>query len=545
MKKNKLFLIISFIIKALIIKEINCFKCGADQLKINPGILNIAEKDTKRKLDIEYQPLKIKVDYSSFNKTESISEESFNTAKKLIDETVKEFQKFLLIKHISINLSKLENEIKYRCNLETIDENYETFLMENDLVIFPFFDSIKTNTLAAAKYCLTTSDFRPIFGVLYINSNLAFDMQNSDLYVKNLLLHEITHILLFNPNLFNKLGMTQKIIKDGKEITVIKSPKVLQKARQHFNCESLLGLPLENQGESGSAGSHWEARYMLGDYMISTDYMDVVLSDISLALFEDSGFYKVNYYSGGLFKFGKNKGCDFLNEKCLINEEPLFEEFCSISNQPMCSSSRINKGNCLIYIFEDISIPKEYQYFSNPNYGGFQASNFCPVSHTQSYKIYNAYYPTNCKYGLKNSYYYYGEEIGDNSFCFISSLLPKSSKIKEKHQALCYRVECDNNSKQIIVHIGYLTLYCPKNGGIISNPSGFKGEIICPRYIDICDFEQNIICNDLFDCINKKVKTDNESYIDDLTFFKYEEMKLSAKNNKNILIKLFLLLLFF
>ena len=54
---------------------------------------------------------------------------------------------------------------------------------------------------------------------------------------------------------------------------------------------------------------------MLSDYIIYTDYLDLVISDITLALFEDSGFYKVNYYSGGLFKFGKNKGCSFFHNK--------------------------------------------------------------------------------------------------------------------------------------------------------------------------------------------------------------------------------------
>ena len=50
---------------------------------------------------------------------------------------------------------------------------------------------------------------------------------------------------------------------------------------------------------------------MLGDYMCADfDYREVVMSNISIALFEDTGYYKVNYYSGGLFKYGKNKGCD-------------------------------------------------------------------------------------------------------------------------------------------------------------------------------------------------------------------------------------------
>ena len=113
--------------------------------------------------------------------------------------------------------------------------------------------------------------------------------------MKNLIFHELTHVLVFNPELMKELGMTNTKIFDGSFITFVNSPRVLTAARQHFNCTSLNGVPLENQGGSGSAGSHWEARYLLGDYMISSDYFDNVISDITLALFEDSGIYKVNY----------------------------------------------------------------------------------------------------------------------------------------------------------------------------------------------------------------------------------------------------------
>ena len=173
-----------------------------------------------------------------------------------------------------------------------------------------------SNVLAAAAFCLVSSERkRPIAGVLYINPNLSFDRKNTDIYMKRILLHEITHILVFHPELLKSLGLIKKI----NDVSYITAPKALSKARQHFNCASLTGIQLENQGSEGSVGSHWEARYMLGDTMISTNYIEQAMSDITLALFEDSGFYKVNYYSGGLFKFGKNKGCKFFNRKCLYN----------------------------------------------------------------------------------------------------------------------------------------------------------------------------------------------------------------------------------
>ena len=52
-----------------------------------------------------------------------------------------------------------------------------------------------------------------------------------------------------------------------------------------------------------------------------------VISEFTLAYLEDTGYYKANYYTGGLMRYGKNKGCTFIKDKCVINYEinPEFE----------------------------------------------------------------------------------------------------------------------------------------------------------------------------------------------------------------------------
>ena len=55
-----------------------------------------------------------------------------------------------------------------------------------------------------------------------------------------------------------------------------------------------------------------------GEYMNRYFYdMEPVISEFTLALFEDLEFYKVNYYTGGLMRYGKNNCSDFLNKKCI------------------------------------------------------------------------------------------------------------------------------------------------------------------------------------------------------------------------------------
>ena len=89
---------------------------------------------------------------------------------------------------------------------------------------------------------------------------------------------------------------------NGIDRKVIKSPKVLEAAKKHFGCNDVKGIELGNLG--GTDGS--QARIMLGDFMIGETYGENVISEITLALFEDSGWYKINnLFTGGLFKYGK------------------------------------------------------------------------------------------------------------------------------------------------------------------------------------------------------------------------------------------------
>ena len=45
-----------------------------------------------------------------------------------------------------------------------------------------------------------------------------------------------------------------------KVIQVMVTPRVVQEVRKHFNCPQLEGAELEDQGEDGTAITHWEKR---------------------------------------------------------------------------------------------------------------------------------------------------------------------------------------------------------------------------------------------------------------------------------------------
>ena len=512
-------------------KNLNIYRCASNKLKIEPLQLNFTENEGKRRLAKEYSTIKFKIDYSSFSKPSSMSDDTYNKIKNSIEDAVSEFQKFLKVQHTDIDLIGKEESIKKACNINSIGIDYGTYLNDNDIILFPTFnDNLDSKEAAASRLCLTHgSTPRPTAGALQINPNINYNMANTDTFLKKIFFHEITHILVFDVKLLRQLGM----LTSKNSRTYVTSPKVLSKIKRHFNCSSLSGMPLESQELNGvSYNNHWDARYMLGDYMIPAFYPDLVISEITLALFEDTKYYKVDYYTGGLFKFGKNKGCDFINKNCIINNEPLSEEFCNSFETPICSTSRITKAHCIIndYINYNITIPIQNRYFENQNHGGHYFADFCPVPDTSNSD--SDYYPNNCRFGQSNLPSEYGEVMSDTSFCFISSLTPPSFEYNVSMRSMCYKVECHRDTKQIVVHVGETTFICPTNGGITSG-NGYKGILTCPKYYDICDTETNQLCNDMFDCLSKKIESSDDSFDmnKNITFDRYIP-QISAPNIK-------------
>ena len=522
MKGAKIFILALILIN---IETILGGPCGADKLKISPKPLDLkvnkAIPITKTTAD-GYTPIKIGYDFTTLKRPSSMTTSTYSLVKSLLQQTRVEFSKFVQVQHTNFDLSGRADDIKELCELDTIGAGYADFLVNNDVIIFPQFDSdLGSNVLAAAAPCIVTNSNRPYGGVLYINTNLNFNKGNTNQYLKNILLHEITHILVFHPYFFTELKLNQT---EGSNSYII-SPKAVAKAREHFDCSSITRIPLENQGGTGSVGSHWESRYMLGDYMISTDYPDQAISDITLGLFEDTGFYKVNYYSGGLFKFGKGKGCEFFNKDCIENEKATFEEFCDTANAAMCSSSRTLKSSCYLTTYTS-SIPTAYQYFSDPRKGGFPAADYCPVpyqAHSSS-----TYFSNHCQIGSSSLSSEYNEKIGFDSFCFMSSILPSSSTASTSQIPICYEVRCDADKNQFTVTIGSSEIACPTEGGTVNAPSGFTGSIVCPKYSDIC-LSDGSVCNEMFSCFTNLATHDNYNY--QVTYGDYEGEALEDDDN--------------
>ena len=506
------------IIFFLIIEIINGkrLKCGNGKFNHKPPkIIEDKTKSYKRSLSNNFSQMKIKVDYTQLKIDTKDNENIYEITKKSLDLAIHYFEQLLSVEHYKITHFYPEDFESF-CNIDNVDQNCTAWYNDYDLILFPSFDidSQDNDIYASASPCLLLFK-RPIAGRIYITNNFNFNKENIVIFLQTILFHEITHVLVFEPNLLNSFGAIKNEKVNNETKYYINSPLALEKARLHFGCESLEGIPLEDQGGEGSIGSHWEGRYMLGDYMVSVNYQENTISDITLALFEDSGWYKVNYFTGGLFRFGKNKGCEFFEKTCLVDHKAEFSEFCHKSKEPKCLASHLSHGECYIgdYKDEEEEIPEKYQYFKKSSLGGLFNVNYCPAADAYFKSDYKEtyYFETNCRYGASlNLFSHYGEVIGNKSLCFESSLVPRYSPQPHKWRSICYEIKCDRINKNIIIFINDLNLTCPYNGGIIKKVKGFKGKINCPDYNLVCT--SDIWCNEMFECIDKKSVTDDSTY---------------------------------
>jgi hypothetical protein len=553
--KNIVFIFIFFI--AFIIKVFeNKRVCGIDLLK-KPKRVLVKQDDSQGRFlkEDNWEPIRIHLDFSYLeNNVGRISKEDMiDLTEKIMPKTQEIFQNLLKVKRIKGRL-KLNAPT---CETFPIPERYHDSGegVEADLVIFVLIDEsgffAENRIEAAAIHCLQHYETRrPLAGYIQFKQNLNVTNSTALDYMVWLAVHEVSHILAINDALYddyiNASTMVphgysriigKKILPNGKKMNFIRSPKVLEKARSHFNCPTLDGVPLEYNGGPGTAGSHWSKKYMNTDYMIGDSYGENLISDITMALFEDSGWYKVDFQMSNLFLWGRGKGCDFFDKKCIERPNNRIttqfpDEFCTKLNYPTCSVSNVFRGECRARRFKE-ELNTYERYFEDPKVGGVdQLTDKCPIAVED--KGDQSYYGGSCRVGDRSNVNNSLEKVCPECACFMSNLRRedederKSSlskmrfKMKFKNQTLnssknstnetsdyslmkrtsrdetefdedpklttndllasCYEFRCDG--EKLYVKVLNREYICPSNQEI--KMKGYFGRIKCPVNENLC-----------------------------------------------------------
>ena len=166
---------------------------------------------------------------------------------------------------------------------------------------------------------------------------------------------------------------------------------------KHFGCDKLSGAELEDQGEEGTALTHWEKRLFENEAMTGTHTQNPIYSRITMALMEDTGWYFPNYTMAEELKWGKGLGCDFALKSCKewmesrrkagksihpycnkVKRDPLETE-CTDDRSSVALCNLVHHGHVLPPPFQNFDTIPHVSSAEAGYYGGSVAlADYCP-----------------------------------------------------------------------------------------------------------------------------------------------------------------------
>ncbi|XP_019850941.1 PREDICTED: leishmanolysin-like peptidase [Amphimedon queenslandica] len=434
-------------------------------------------------------------------------------------------------------------------------------LEDTDLALYVYGVSLfcGASTIAYASSCQLEDQYdRPIAGIInFCPSNIDDDEE-----VFQVAKHEIFHVLGFSSSLYpwyrdengnprtrrdangnpptdangdyvadestvkmvNLTDWQTRFGPTNKTVTQLVTPKVVEVGRRHFNCNTLEGVQLEDQGGGGTAGSHWEKRLLNYEAMTGVISQNIAFSNFSYALLEDSGWYKVDYSNASILVWGRGDGCGYTAGSCggyidtkKRQNQPI-APFCNFFNDEFnpqnlsCNIDRTAVAFCNLvdnyYYYLDVSIPPEYQYFNSganfnssafrlPFYGGIvHTADFCPFYFDLPFR---QALEGICRKGIPlTDSNEAAETYGPRSRCVDHSgkwqITNGSNTYTAQYSAGCYEYQCSNSVVTIMIFGQSYT--CSRAGQVIqvdqtADGVRYRGGIVCPSCVEICydDFE--------------------------------------------------------
>jgi hypothetical protein len=356
-----------------------------------------------------------------------------------------------------------------KCYQANVPQAHQTTGLDADLIIYVTASNEPSQGFIAwATSCLQDSvTRRPIAG--QINFNLHYLKFEADKFEEQVdtTLHEITHILAFSGNLYRHFmksfgsresaGEANVFARDvllrGAPRQIIRSPKVLETARKYFNCPTINGVEIENEGGSGSAGAHWERAILHNEQMTASSIPDASFSEFTLSLLQDSGWYQVDFSRAEPMFFGQGAGCDFVNNGCKSTVPR--REWCNPTQRNLCSFNYKFRSQCASETFSDGC--HYARGFSNGN---------CEVA-------------TNGQGDAR------GETYGVGSRCIIGSVMNKRF-VPQGESTLCYRYTCTVDRKIKFFPKAGGEVICSTAGQVVQVGGEYTGTITCPDPVAFC-----------------------------------------------------------
>ncbi|XP_062312727.1 leishmanolysin-like peptidase isoform X1 [Osmerus eperlanus] len=413
------------------------------------------------------------------------------------------------------------------------------------------------NIVAYAAYCQLEAELdRPIAGYANLCPNMISPQPQEFEGMLSTVKHEIIHALGFSAGLFafyhddngkpltprfasglpafnETLGLYQWSnavirrvarlwdIRNGEmvrhEVHVLVTPRVVEEARSHFGCPILEGMELENQGGMGTELNHWEKRLLENEAMTGSHTQNRVFSRITLAIMEDTGWYRANYSMAERLDWGRGLGCDFVMKSCKFwmdrqrqSRHPVTPYCDTVRATPLkltCRQDQLAVAVCNLQKYSQ-DLPMDYQYFDQipdvpageqSSYGGaVEIADYCPFSQEFRWHLSGEYQRnSHCRIQENQPDWWrnYGaEQYGPDSVCvyqrraFIMEQCTRTMTHPDWGSG-CYKMSC--SSLGLILWVQDMPFQCLRKGQVLSvsvliNDWVYNGELICPACSDFC-----------------------------------------------------------
>jgi len=276
----------------------------------------------------------------------------------------------------------------------------------------------------------------------------------------------------------------------------IVTPTVRQVVRNHFDCQTLHGARLDRRGKSSSCfGESFDARYHFDeDFSPAGGSADMAhsLSPLTMALLEDSGWYRANFALATTPLFGRGAGCGFVKDDCM-----------SAYIMPASAAS------------VDDDVP-EYSrgFFCRESSLGYHQPLGCDYTHNHKADCGEVTgIDGNCPMRKENivscvdqsnAPSLAGEMYSENSRCFETNI-----------NAVCLESYCNSVDNKIDIVIGGKVHQCDYEGQLVDVDMGYFARcprlaVVCPHLVcpancsgkGVCDYcaeEPQCICDIVFD----------------------------------------------
>lgn len=302
-----------------------------------------------------------------------------------------------------------------------------------------------------------------------------------------------------------------------KEVHLVVTPTVVREVRRHFNCSTLEGAELEDQGSDGTSMTHWEKRLFENEAMTGTHTQNSVYSRLTLAVLQDTGWYVANFSRAEKLDWGENMGCNFAKKSCKswiderrannISIRPFCDRIKGDLLQISCTDDRNSKAVCNMKQYNE-PLPMHYQNFDQlegiskdnlAHYGGsVDLADYCPFIQEFTWQAQNVTVRgSRCELGGNNLEPERNaalEHYGSHTKCFEhGKRWEQRSCVYKRHWhhfgAGCYKYQCLNG--HVVVMVGNYSYPCYYPNQLVTIQQQvdqwlYNGTLLCPACAHVC-----------------------------------------------------------